>query len=97
MFYRFGGKIFLSLGRAKGENALEVDFGAYDFSIPHRTLSSSIGNGVDIISKYLSSKLSGTPDGAQPLVDFPASLNYQGEECKTHSHSMKIYMHRCNS
>lgn len=64
---------------AKDENALEVDFGALDFSVPHLTLYSSIGNGVDFISKYLSSKLSGTPDSAQPLVDFLASINYQGE------------------
>lgn len=79
-------QIFPLFGRAKEENALEVDFGAYDITIPHLTLSSSIGKGVDFISKYLSSKLSGTPDSAQPLVDFLASLNYQGEVCKTDSH-----------
>lgn len=90
MFCWLKSKVFRSLDRAKDENALEVDFGAHDFAIPHLTLSSSIGNGVDFISKYLSSKLSGTPDSAQPLVDFLASLNYQGEVRKTHSHPARI-------
>ncbi|XP_031391459.1 sucrose synthase 5-like isoform X1 [Punica granatum] len=65
---------------AKDENALEVDFGAFDFLTPHMTLSSSIGNGVDFISKFLSSKLSRGDDSAQPLVDFLAKLNFQGED-----------------
>ncbi|KAK4788556.1 hypothetical protein SAY86_019875 [Trapa natans] len=65
---------------AKDENALELDFGAFDFSIPHMTLSSSIGNGVSFISTFLSSKLSGGNDNAQPLVDFLVNLNLQGED-----------------
>lgn len=45
------------------------------------TLSSSIGNGVNFISKFLSLKLSGGHDNAQPLVDFLVNLNLQGEVC----------------
>lgn len=63
--------------RANDENALEVDFGAMDFSMPHLTLSSSIGNGVNLTSKFLSSKLTSTC--AQPLVDYLLSLNHQGD------------------
>ncbi|CAI9110323.1 OLC1v1010326C1 [Oldenlandia corymbosa var. corymbosa] len=65
---------------ARDENALEIDFGAMDFSIPHLTLSSSIGNGVSYVSKFLASKLSGGPGSAQPLVDYLLSLNHQGEK-----------------
>ncbi|KAE9450158.1 hypothetical protein C3L33_17946, partial [Rhododendron williamsianum] len=35
--------------QAKDENALEVDFGAMDFSMPHLTLSSSIGNELNFV------------------------------------------------
>ncbi|CDP01701.1 unnamed protein product [Coffea canephora] len=65
---------------ANDENALELDFGAMDYSIPHLTLSSSIGNGVTYVSKFLASKLNGSPCSAQPLVDYLLSLNYQGEK-----------------
>lgn len=65
--------------RANDENALELDFGAMDFSTPHLTLSSSIGNGVNYITKFLTSKLNGQMEKAQPLVDYLLSLNHQGE------------------
>lgn len=67
--------------RAKDENALEVDFGAMDFSMPHLTLSSSIGNGLHFVSKFLTSNLNGGSgsQGAQPLVDYLLSLNHHGE------------------
>ncbi|KAJ6959797.1 hypothetical protein NC653_037993 [Populus alba x Populus x berolinensis] len=65
---------------AKDANALEVDFGAFDFSVPHLTLSSSIGNGLDFVSKFVTSKLSGRLENAQPLVDYLLSLNRQGEK-----------------
>ncbi|WCJ25123.1 Sucrose synthase [Euphorbia peplus] len=65
---------------AEDVNALEVDFGAFDFSIPRLTLSSSIGNGVNFVSKFTTSKLSGKPENAQPLVDYLLSLNHQGEK-----------------
>ncbi|KAI4375523.1 hypothetical protein MLD38_013381 [Melastoma candidum] len=64
---------------AKDENALELDFCAFDFPIPHMTLSSSIGKGLDFICKHLSSKLNRNLDNSQPLVDFLLSLNYHGE------------------
>lgn len=65
---------------ANDENALEIDFGAIDFSTPRLTLSSSIGNGLSYTSKFLTSKLSGSPGSAQPLVDYLLSLNHQGEK-----------------
>ncbi|CAK9152797.1 unnamed protein product [Ilex paraguariensis] len=61
------------------ENALEVDFGAFDFSIPSLTLSSSIGNGINSISKFLTSKLFGNPESAKPLVEYLLALNHRGE------------------
>ena len=67
------------LCRAKDANALEVDFGAFDFSVPHLTLSSSIGNGLGFVSKFATSKLSGSLESAQPLVDYLLSLNHEGE------------------
>lgn len=68
--------------RANDENALEVDFGAMDFTTPHLTLSSSIGNGVNLTSKFLTSKLNGTLTSAQPLVDYLLSLYHQGDVSK---------------
>lgn len=67
--------------RSKDENALEIDFGAYEFNSPHLTLSSSIGNGLNFVSKFLSAKLSGRREKAQPLVDYLLSLELHGEVC----------------
>ncbi|KAE8021898.1 hypothetical protein FH972_007748 [Carpinus fangiana] len=64
---------------AKDENALEVDFSAFDFSIPHLTLSSSIGKGLNFVAKFATSKLSGRMENAQPLVDYLLSLKHLGE------------------
>ncbi|KAJ8444179.1 hypothetical protein Cgig2_030999 [Carnegiea gigantea] len=65
---------------AEDENALELDFGALDYSIPHLTLSSSIGNGMNFTSKFLSSRLSGDKEAAQPLVEHLLSLQYQDDK-----------------
>lgn len=65
--------------RSKDENALEVDFEAFDFSMPKLTLASSIGKGLNFVSKYITAKLSGSVDNTQPLVDYLLSLEYQGE------------------
>ncbi|KAK6266996.1 hypothetical protein QUC31_017833 [Theobroma cacao] len=65
---------------SKDENALEVDFGAFDFSMPKLTMSSSIGNGLNFVSKFVTAKLSGRVENAQPLVDYLLSLEYQGEK-----------------
>ncbi|KDP35712.1 hypothetical protein JCGZ_10484 [Jatropha curcas] len=61
-------------------NSLEVDFGAFDASMPRLTLSSSIGNGINFVSKFITSKLSGRLENAQPLVDYLLSLNHLGEK-----------------
>ncbi|XP_050223831.1 sucrose synthase 7-like [Mercurialis annua] len=64
---------------AKDDNSLEIDFGAIDFSTPNLTLSSSIGNGMNFVSKFMSSKLFGSSDSAKPLLDYLLALNYHGE------------------
>ncbi|KAG2715262.1 hypothetical protein I3760_03G068700 [Carya illinoinensis] len=65
---------------ANDENALEVDFTALDYPLPHLTLSSSIGNGLNFVAKFMTSKLSGKIENAQPLVDYLLTLNHQGEK-----------------
>lgn len=65
---------------ANDENALEVDFGAIEFTTPHLTLPSSIGEGLSYTTKFLTSKLSGKLENLQPLVDYLLSLDYQGEK-----------------
>ncbi|KAI4307712.1 hypothetical protein L6164_030869 [Bauhinia variegata] len=64
---------------ANDENAFEADFGAFDFSIPHLSLPSSIGNGLNFVSKFLTAKLSGKVAKTQALVDYLVSLSHQGE------------------
>ncbi|KAG8064019.1 hypothetical protein GUJ93_ZPchr0004g39566 [Zizania palustris] len=60
---------------------LEVDFGAVDLSTPHLTLPSSIGNGLQFISKFMSSKLqSDKPESSKPLLDYLLTLNHRGEK-----------------
>lgn len=65
--------------RANDENALEIDFGAIDFSTPRMTLSSSIGNGVSFISKNITLRLHGNPESAQSLLGYLQAINHQGE------------------
>ncbi|KAM3215520.1 hypothetical protein ACQJBY_067501 [Aegilops geniculata] len=65
---------------AKDENSLEVDFGALDLSTPHLTLPSSIGNGMQFVSKFMSSKLNDKPESMKPLLDYLLTLNYRGEK-----------------
>ena len=67
------------INRANDENTLEIDFGAFDFSIPHLALNYSIGNGQNYVSKFMTSKLSGSSESAKPLVDYLLAMNHQGE------------------
>ena len=62
--------------RAKDDNALEVDFGAFDFTLPQLSLSSSVGNGLSFVSSKLGGRLNDNP---QSLVDYLLSLEHQGE------------------
>ncbi|EOA33590.1 hypothetical protein CARUB_v10019738mg [Capsella rubella] len=64
---------------SKDENALEIDFGAIDFTTPGLSLSSSIGKGADYISKFISSKLGGKSDRLDPLLTYLLHLNHHGE------------------
>ncbi|KAM3223200.1 hypothetical protein ACQJBY_056881 [Aegilops geniculata] len=65
---------------ARDDNSLEVDFGALDLSTPHLTLPSSIGNGMQFVSRFMSSKLSGKPESMKPLLHYLLNLNYRGEK-----------------
>ncbi|KAL5076937.1 hypothetical protein RYX36_015921 [Vicia faba] len=64
---------------ANDENALEADFGAFDFPIPKLTFPTSIGNGLHFVSKFLTSRFSGKLAKTQPIYDYLLSLNHQGE------------------
>lgn len=72
--------------RANDEHALAIDFEAIDYSIPHTTLPSSIGNGMKYISKFMSSRLSGNSESAKPLIQHLKDLNYKGE----------VHIYKCN-
>ena len=65
--------------RANDENALELDFGAFDVSTPHMTISSSIGNGASFTSKFMTSRLHGNCGSAMPLLEYLKALNHDGE------------------
>lgn len=60
--------------RANDENALELDFGAIDFSTPQMVLSSSIGNGLNFTTKILTSRLSESSQNINPLLDYLLSI-----------------------
>ncbi|XP_061347986.1 sucrose synthase 7-like [Gastrolobium bilobum] len=64
---------------ASDENALEIDFGAIDFSTPRMALSSTIGNGLNFTTKIMTSRLSESSHFTNPLLDYLLSLNHQGE------------------
>ena len=76
--------------RAKDDNSLEVDFGALDLSTPRLTLPSSIGNGMQFVSKFMSSKLNGKPESMKPLLDYLLTLNYRGEVRRSAIHTTEI-------
>lgn len=65
--------------RANDENSLEIDFGAFDVGTPKLALSSSIGNGLGYISKFMTSELGGKIESAKPLVDYLLTLERNGE------------------
>ena len=71
--------MFLFFHRANDENSLEIDFGVFDISTPKLTLSSSIGNGLGYVSKFMTSVLGGKPESAKPLVDYLLTLERNGE------------------
>ncbi|KAE8665909.1 Sucrose synthase 6 [Hibiscus syriacus] len=65
---------------ATDENALEIDFGSINYTTPHLTLPSSIGNGATYVSKFMFSKLSESCECDSPLLDYLLALNHQGED-----------------
>lgn len=76
--------------RATDENALEVDFGALEHSTPHLTLSSSIGKGMNFVSKFLSSKLWAEKEAAKPLVEHMLSMKHRDD---VRNHTKYIMLH----
>lgn len=76
--------------RATDVNALEIDFGAVELSMPHLTLSSSIGNGFNSVAKFLSTKLAGRSETAQALVNYLLSMNHHGDVCYQIRNAEKI-------
>nr|CAD1830657.1 unnamed protein product [Ananas comosus var. bracteatus] len=65
---------------AKDENALEIDFGAFNLSTPLLALPSSVGNGMQFVSRFLSSKLGDKSESMKPLLDYLLALNHRGEK-----------------
>ncbi|CAH9052979.1 unnamed protein product [Cuscuta europaea] len=63
---------------AKDENALEVNFGAFDYPNPLRP--GSIGKGLNFISKSMSYKFSEILEDSKPLLDYLQSLYHNGEK-----------------
>ncbi|RWR78550.1 Sucrose synthase [Cinnamomum micranthum f. kanehirae] len=64
---------------ATDENALEVDFGAFDAATPQLVLPQSIGKGVQFVARFLSSQLRKDSASMKPLLDYLIALNHQGE------------------
>lgn len=50
-----------------------------EFSVPRLTLSSSIGSGIQFVSRFLSANLYAGSQPAQALIDYLLSLNHHGE------------------
>ncbi|KAL3618100.1 Sucrose synthase 6 [Castilleja foliolosa] len=65
---------------AKDENALEIDFGSFDVNTPKLALSSSIGNGLGYVSKFMTSMKGGPTESAKPLIDYLLTLERKGEK-----------------
>ncbi|KAG8378645.1 hypothetical protein BUALT_Bualt07G0006900 [Buddleja alternifolia] len=65
---------------AKDEYALEIDFGVFDTCTPRVALSSSIGNGLGYVSKFMTSKLGGNSESAKPLIEYLLTLDHHGEK-----------------
>uniref|UniRef100_A0A0A0LQA9 Sucrose synthase n=1 Tax=Cucumis sativus TaxID=3659 RepID=A0A0A0LQA9_CUCSA len=64
---------------ANDENALEIDFGAIEFTAPRLSLPSSIGNGVNLISKFIGSRFGEDKQNVNALVDYLLALQHRGQ------------------
>ncbi|XP_039135373.1 sucrose synthase 7-like [Dioscorea cayenensis subsp. rotundata] len=64
---------------ASDENALEIDFGAFDIATPQLALPSSIGNGLQFMSKFISSKIHEQSESIELLLDYLLALNHKGQ------------------
>ncbi|OMO49912.1 Sucrose synthase [Corchorus capsularis] len=74
-------EVILDENWANDENALEIDFSAINYNLPHLTLPSSIGNGANYISKFIFSKLyDNCGHSSSQLLDYLLALNHQGED-----------------
>ncbi|XP_047317282.1 sucrose synthase 5-like [Impatiens glandulifera] len=74
-------ELIFDVNWAKDENALELDFGALDFSTPKMLLPTSIGKGLDFTSRFVASKIGGAnSDESRQLLDYLLALAHQGEK-----------------
>ncbi|KAJ0966792.1 hypothetical protein J5N97_023709 [Dioscorea zingiberensis] len=64
---------------ANDENALEVDFGAFDIATPQLALPSSIGSGLQFMTRFLASKIHDHSESMKPLLDYLLALNHRGQ------------------
>ncbi|XP_030472334.2 sucrose synthase 7 [Syzygium oleosum] len=64
---------------ANDDNALEIDFEATDFTTPRMALPSSIGNGLNFLTKLMTSRLSKDSQSAKSFLEFLLALNHHGE------------------
>ncbi|KAL8171121.1 LOW QUALITY PROTEIN: hypothetical protein V2J09_022925 [Rumex salicifolius] len=62
------------------ENALEIDFEALDLSIPRLTQPDSIGKGFNVLSRFISYRLTNASHDTNPLIDYLLSLEHQGQK-----------------
>nr|GEV18105.1 sucrose synthase [Tanacetum cinerariifolium] len=66
-------------GTSNDNFMLELDFGPFTTSLPHPTLTKSIGNGVEFLNRHLSAKMFNEKDSTRPLLDFLRSHQYKGK------------------
>ncbi|XP_022730909.1 sucrose synthase-like isoform X2 [Durio zibethinus] len=79
-------------GSSIGEFTLELDFGAFNNSIPRPSLSKSIGNGMEFLNRHLSAKLFQDKENLNLLLEF---LQIHCQKGKV-SHEKYLYLFRLN-
>ncbi|GJX52804.1 sucrose synthase [Tanacetum coccineum] len=66
-------------GTSNDNFILELDFGPFTTSLPHPTLTKSIGNGAEFLNRHLSAKMFNEKDSTHPLLEFLRSHHYKGK------------------
>lgn len=63
---------------ANGDYLLELDFEPFNATFPRPTRSSSIGNGVQLLNRRLSSIMFSNKDSLEPLLEFLRTHKHDG-------------------